>query len=120
MDAQKGALAPEREQGPFSPGQLKLLKAAIAVMSAILVVGFAVVAGRIAYLASQSGRQALPAPAPQAQLDLPAGAQVRGMSMSGERLAVHYEAPSGAGIAILDLVTGRSVTHINVVPRDRH
>lgn len=48
----------------------------------------------------------------QARLALPAGASVRSLSLSGHRLAVHYEAPAGGGIAVVDLETGRTVSRI--------
>ena len=44
----------------------------------------------------------------------PAGATVRNLSLSGNRLAVHYDAPSGGGIAIVDLATGRTVQRIEL------
>lgn len=117
MDAQQGATAAEGAgTPPFSPRQLRLLKVAIAVMSAILVIGFAVIAGRIVYLVGHADRRAA-SPAARTHLPLPAGAAVRGIAMSGERLAVHYEAPEGAGIAILDLATGKSVTHVDLSPQ---
>lgn len=115
MDAQDKALAAERGREPFSPSQLRLLKTAIVVMSAVLVVGLAVIIGRIAYLVSQGGtRQTSPVAVEQTRLNLPAGAVVRAMALSGERLAVHYDAPAGAGIAVLDLGTGKTVTHIDL------
>lgn len=119
MDARDNALAAERGREPFSPKQLKLLKTAIIVMSTVLVIGLAVIIGRIAYLVNQGGnaRQASSVTVEQTRLSLPTGAVVRTIALSGERLAVHYEAPAGAGIAVLDLVTGKSVTHIDLSPR---
>jgi hypothetical protein len=36
------------------------------------------------------------------------------MSLSGNRLAVHYEAPGAEGIAVLDLQTGETITSVGV------
>lgn len=116
----------------FSDAQMRKLKAAVIGMGVLLLAGFALVIGRIVYLlnrppvdAVSDGRAALPATAtpggpaqllPQAQLALPDGAVIRQISLSGNRVAVHYEAPSGQGIQIFDLVLGRPVQRIDVVP----
>jgi hypothetical protein len=47
-------------------------------------------------------------------LSLPAGAKVRAHSLFGTRLAVHYEAPAGEGIVVLDLETGRAASHVRL------
>jgi hypothetical protein len=36
--------------------------------------------------------------------------------LEGNRLAVHYDAGGGAGIAVLDLETGRVVTSVTIEP----
>jgi hypothetical protein len=54
--------------------------------------------------------------APGVRLALPDGAQVRSMSLSGDRLAVHFDAPGGGGIAIVDLASGQAVSRIELVP----
>ena len=51
------------------------------------------------------------------RLPLPEGATVRSLALSGDRLAVHFDAHAGAGVAILDLLTGEPVTHVQFVPR---
>ena len=82
-------------------------------MSLLLIVGFITVIARIIYLTS---RPATPVAAattagtpikPEALLDLPANGSVKSLSLSGNRLAVHYVSPLGDGIAILDLEQGR-------------
>jgi hypothetical protein len=50
------------------------------------------------------------------QLALPAGAQIRTLALDGNRMSVHYEAPSGTGIALIDLARGVVLTRIQVVP----
>jgi hypothetical protein len=49
-----------------------------------------------------------------AGLQLPAGAQVRSISLSGDRLAVHYEAQGSEGVAVIDLATGQPVASVGI------
>lgn len=54
-------------------------------------------------------------------VELPTGAKVVSVSVSGNRLAVHHESPVGTGIAIIDLDTGRRVADVKplaAVPRN--
>ena len=54
-------------------------------------------------------------------LDLPKGARVVSTSISGDRLAVHYEGPSGTGITVIDLNTGKRIADVktqDAVPRN--
>jgi hypothetical protein len=48
-------------------------------------------------------------------LEIPKGAKVVSISLSGNRLAVHHEGPEGTGITILDLDTGRRVVEVKPV-----
>ena len=84
----------------------------------LLVAGLATVVGRIIYLASVAPAQPESAGggalSPALSLALPAGAVVRSMSLSGDRLAVHYEAAGAEGIAVLDLRTGRRLASIGI------
>lgn len=94
----------------FTPAQIRALKIAVIGMGVVLLAGFALVIGRIIYLvnsapSAEAVQRAAVAAAP-APLALPAGAVVRQIAISGNRLAVHYEAPSGAGLRVLDLATG--------------
>jgi hypothetical protein len=45
-------------------------------------------------------------------LELPMGAKVVSISISGNRLAVHHESPAGTGIAIIDLDTGKRIADV--------
>jgi hypothetical protein len=93
-------------------------------MGVVLLLGFALVIGRIVQLmnrssAAQDAQSAAPAAAglaPEARLALPAGAVIRTMSLAGNRLAVHYDSPAGGGIAIVDLASGRVVQRIQIGP----
>ena len=89
----------------------------------LIVAGIVAVVLRIIYLSSQPAAQqaALAASAAEespepARLALPAGAVVRSVSLAGDRLAVHYEAPSGAGIAVVDVASGAVLRRVDVVP----
>lgn len=93
------------------------LKFIVAALALLIFAGLAAIVGRIIYLASATSTQ--PAVAslairPEQILALPAGAEVRSVSLSGDRLAVHYEAGGVDGIAILDLQTGQATTSINI------
>jgi hypothetical protein len=97
----------------------RILKSVVVVLAILLFAGLVLAVGRVIYLASPSPTQpAAPTPAirPVQSLDLPSGAQVRSVSLSGNRLAVHYDVGGAAGIAVLDLLTGRMVTNVAVEP----
>jgi Family of unknown function (DUF6476) len=101
----------------------RILKIVVVGLAIVLFAGLALVVGRVIYLASGRASQATqPAPPmlairPEQTLELPAGAQVRSVSMSGNRLAVHYEVGAASGIAVFDLQTGRKITNIAVEPK---
>ena len=109
--------------GALTAGQVKALKFAVIGMGVMILVGLAAVIGRMIYLASGGQKQAgvvtsvsnprIPA---IAQMALPAQASVRSITLSGNRLAVHYEGPNGSGIAVLDVSTGAVVSRIDLVP----
>lgn len=132
-DTGKEPAAPDGLKPMFTDSQMRKLKAAVIGMGIILLAGFALVIGRIVYLlnrpAVDSAGDARPiATSPPSsaiagsglaaptQMTLPDGAVIKHLSLSGNRLAIHYEAPSGRGIQILDLVTGRPAQRIDIVP----
>ena len=104
----------------------RLLKAVVILLALVLFAGLALVVGRVIYLASSTRTQATEATQgmqvaqptlairPEQSLELPAGAHVRSVSLSGSRLAVHYDVGSATGIAVLDLQTGRKITNVVV------
>ncbi|MDH4983957.1 hypothetical protein [Hyphomicrobium sp. D-2] len=53
-------------------------------------------------------------PATVAPLSLPVGAVIRSVSISGDRLAVHFEGAGAEGIAVYDLASGRPLTIVDV------
>ena len=96
-----------------------MLRIAVIVMGVVLVLGFVAVIARIVYLVNRGNETEAVISQPikaAARLALPAGATVRHISLSGQRLAVHYDAPAGAGIVILDLQTGAPLSRVEIVP----
>jgi hypothetical protein len=98
-------------------GLVRALKVLVIVLGVLLILGFFTIIARLVYLAARSSP---PASAPaagtgvKATLELPAGANVRAIALSGDRLAVHYDAPSGAAIAVLDTASGRTLARIEL------
>ena len=111
---------------PLNDGQVKGLKVAVTIMTGILVLGVLTLFGRIIYLvarpspqaATTSSAAALVARSPAAAITvpLPTGAVVRQTSLSGERLVLHYDAPSGTGIVLVDTITGQIISRIALKP----
>jgi hypothetical protein len=107
----------------------RVLKAVVILLALMLLGGLATVVGRVIYLASPTRTQAVQgaeemheaspslAIRPEQTLELPAGAHVRSVSLSGNRLAVHYDVGSATGIAVIDLQTGRKITNVAVEPK---
>lgn len=108
----------------------RILKFIVVTLAILLFAGLVAAVGRVIYLASapvtQPATSSLtvaptptPTPAirPEQSIALPPGAQVRSVSLSGNRLAVHYEIGSASGIAILDLQSGRTITNVAIEAR---
>ena len=108
-----------------------MLKFAVIAMGLMIVAGLAAVTGRVIYLASGPQKQAASLSAAglsgassaatvrstlAPRLALPAQAIVKHVSLSGDRLAVHFETPAGAGIAIVDVASGAVLSRIDLVP----
>jgi hypothetical protein len=93
------------------------LKIVVVALGVLIFAGLATAVGRIIYLASakpaQPGASSVPLSS-GAGLQLPAGAQVRSISLSGDRLAVHYEAQGAEGVAVIDLATGQPVASVGI------
>jgi hypothetical protein len=100
---------------------VRMLKIAVIAMGVVLVLGFIAVIARIVYLVARgsetSHATAVSQPLSEStRLALPAGSTVRNLSLSGGRLAVHYDGLTGGGIVVLDLQTGTAVSRIQIVP----
>ncbi len=126
------------EDGQWTEPQIRFMKRAIAVMSTILVLGFMLLIWRIMNLTGDKTSPSAPAGAAStskpgiangvatlplaqplsfkalAQLSLPPNAQIRQISLSGQLLAVHYSAPEGRAIAIIDLASGETISTVRV------
>lgn len=101
------------------------LKILVGALGLLILAGLLTVVGRIIYLAStgakpgaHSAAAALPTAASPRDipLELPKGARVVSISVAGNRLAVHHESPSGAGITIIDTDTGQRLADVR--PRE--
>ncbi|MEQ1716886.1 MAG: hypothetical protein ABL907_13005 [Hyphomicrobium sp.] len=102
------------------------LKILVGALGFAILAGLAAVAVRVVGLSTSGPKAAgpvtttvsVPAGAAQNQigLELPKGARVVSISVSGNRLAVHHESPAGTGIAIIDLDTGRRIA--DVMPQE--
>ncbi len=95
----------------------------VAFLGLLIVAGITAVVLRIIYLSStpsaqpakSSGGSGVATTAAE-RLELPAGAVVKSVSASGDRLAVHYDAPAGSGIVVLDLATGAVLRRVDIAP----
>ncbi len=97
--------------------QVRILKFVVISLGVLLLVGFAVVIGRIAYLATQPGGGIGASPPPhEVNVVLPAGAVIGQTTVSGDRMAVHYASPEQTGIVVINLTTGRVVSRIGFAP----
>lgn len=111
------------DQGPLSPGAVKALKIAIVVMGIMIIIGVALVIGRVIYLVSRSDTpQASIQEAaqyelvPSINLPIPAGATVEHVTLDGPRIAVTFNAGGQSSIVIFNLSTGKKITDIQLKP----
>lgn len=105
------------------------LKAVIGILSLLILAGLGAVIFKMVQTATGGGGRAATAPTPatiaaaqgELLLELPKGAKVVSVSVSGNRLAVHHESPAGTGIAVIDIDTGRRIADVktlDAVPRN--
>lgn len=105
------------------------LKIVVGGMGVLILLGLGAVILRVTGLATgsfgsagvQNVKTVIASPVGTLALEIPKGAKVVSVSLSGNRLAVHHEGPEGTGITILDLDTGRrlvEVKPIESVPRN--
>jgi hypothetical protein len=111
----------------MTPGQIKKLKIAIAIMSVMLVAGFILLLVGI-YLQSQKlGQKQEASPSPVSvpsgvygtiHLPIRSGSEVAHMLTDQGRLILHLRQPGGSEIAVIDLSTGRETQRIRLMPQD--
>jgi hypothetical protein len=119
---------PNQQADASSPADLmreqrlqRNLKILVGGMSLLILLGIGAVAVRMVSLATgsratrSSAQTAIAAPSGQIALELPKGAKVVSISISGNRLAVHHEGPSGTGIAVIDLDSGRRIADVKAL-----
>jgi hypothetical protein len=99
------------------------LKIIVGGLGVLILVGLGAVIARVVGIASGPGgkgnvetvRTVVASTGGALALEIPKGAKIVSVSLSGNRLAVHHEGPDGAGIAILDLETGRRVLDVKLI-----
>ena len=95
---------------------LRWLKYAVIGMGVILILGFFVIAARIVYLTS---RMDASVPAGESlSVSVQAGAEIKTMALSGNRLALHLSGPGNEdrAIMIIDLASGRVLSRVRLTP----
>ncbi|MBS0250328.1 MAG: hypothetical protein JSR78_04610 [Proteobacteria bacterium] len=94
------------------------LKIVIAVLGLMIFAGLAAVAFKIISTAMRpagsgvSSRTTTAGTDATVSFELPKGAKIVSMSLSGNRLAIQHDGPSGPGITILNAETGRRVLEL--------
>ncbi|WP_245280150.1 hypothetical protein [Hyphomicrobium sp. 99] len=97
------------------------LKIVVGGLAALILLGLGAVAVKVIGLAShgpaavQSSRTVSVSTGATLSLEIPKGARIVSVSLSGNRLVVHHEGPSGSGIAIVDIDTGQRVADVKLV-----
>ena len=103
------------------------LKILVGGLGALILVGIGAVVLRMVSFASNprapssAAQTAVSTPSGEMVLELPKGAKVVSVSVSGNRLAVHHESPTGTGISVIDLDTGRRIADVKAqeaIPRN--
>lgn len=120
-----GAAAEATIPGP-NPKLERHLVFVVVLLGLMIVAGLVAVIGRVIYLSSQGEKQPASDAAPRAAaaplhpaaaagavpFTLPAGAEIKSIALDGARLAVHYAAPGGDGILVVDQATGETLSHL--------
>jgi hypothetical protein len=117
---------PPEDQGPLSPAGVAALKFAVVAMGIMIVVGVAVVIGRIIYLAgTKPATTTASAPAgllrqgdsaTLGQIGLPTGTHAKQVSLDGRNLVVLYEGSGLSGVIIVDAQSGQTISQLRFAP----
>jgi hypothetical protein len=101
----------------FTPRQVRLLKIAVILMGILLVGGFALVVATMVYQASRLGQEAAPAlSGVETELAIPKDAEVTGLALDGDRLALHLRTAGSQELVVIDLNSGKVVARIRLKP----
>ena len=103
----------------LSDPQVRALRIAVIVMGVLIVMGLVAVIGRIIYLMARPSGQITSHSGqltPEIAAPLPGGAHIKSVTLQGDRLAIHYEAAAGAGIVVIDLASGKTLSRVRAVP----
>lgn len=120
----------EDSDGPLPEGAEPYSRAQKALLAAVVAVGLLIMAGvgvvvvtivnRLGSLpdtpkTTLEATEPVPLPA-GSRLELPLGAEVLETELDGNRLAVRYRSPGGAGIILFDVSTGKSLGTVVIGP----
>lgn len=100
----------------------RLLVFIVVFLGLLIVAGIVAVVMRIIYLSSTPSTQRGDGEATEARagaierLSLPPGAAIKSVSVSGDRLAIHYDGPSGSGVAVVDVASGAVLRRFDIAP----
>jgi hypothetical protein len=108
-----------------NPKVQRLLVFVVVLLGLMIVAGLVAVIGRVLYLSSRapaqpaaesSGNDAakIERAIAEVPVPLPPGAVVKSTSLSGDRLAVHYEGPEGAAIVIVDIKSKAIIARVQI------
>ena len=109
----------------FTPRQLRILKASVIAMSALLVLGFGLLLIGIYLQAGKIGKAPAPASAtiaaqpgsvPTIPIATPLGTELREAFADQGRLILHLKRGGESEFAVIDLATGRQTQRITIVP----
>jgi hypothetical protein len=117
--------AGDRSEAAARNRKERVLVFIVAFLGLLIVAGIAAVVLRIIYLSAnpqpqpgsvETGPRSQLGAVEAGSLSLPQGAVVKSLSLSGDRLAVHYESGGKAAIAILDVSSGAVLRRYDVMP----
>ncbi len=121
---QPQAPGPEEYDSPFSPRGQRILKFAVVIMGVMLVVGFMVVVGTIAYRAvklSQADPSITDAPAKHGfsrlEVDVEPDTLISQIELDGNRMAVHVTKNAADEILIIDIKRGTLLGRVRLNER---
>jgi len=96
------------------------MKGVVIFLGILLIAGFVLIFSTIIYRMVKLADDETPAgkagAAAEGEVAVPAGAQVRAMTLDGNRLAIHLAAEGGEEIVIVDVRQGSVLSRVRLVP----